>query len=464
MNSLTAGFASGDITPPLGVAMSGYGSRTKPAESVNDPLYAQALVLASGEQTAALVCMDNIGLNADMVALVRERAAAQSGLAPERIMICGSHTHWGPMTSGGRYMPEYLRATISAEYNEKIISTIAGLVTQAHQSRVAAVAGLGTGFADMITFNRRPVKPDLKAEMHLVLDPVPAAAAAREGNRLARKWRRGEHKGPRLSAPLPELDGNRVGPADAEVGLLRIDKSDGTPLVGLANFACHAVCGSGDASFYAYSADWPGQARIAFADLIGAPMMYASGCSGDQVPRWRQSNSRERVGKSMGAEAARVWWGVDDRCGEVPLAVTSREVKLPPNQGVPPLAEAKAKLAAKPNPDGPDAVWERAMVGLAEEIAGGDGVPAEIWALRLGDLGLVGLPGEVLTEIGMQIKQRSPFKYTMVVSLANGSIGYLSTDEAIHAGGYEPEWSPVGLGTERVLVETGLELLGQLHE
>ena len=74
MSTLTAGFAQADITPPVGVGMSGYGSRTRPAEGVNDPLIAQALVLTSGEETAAIVCMDNIGLNWDMVCAARQHA------------------------------------------------------------------------------------------------------------------------------------------------------------------------------------------------------------------------------------------------------------------------------------------------------------------------------------------------------------------------------------------------------
>ena len=114
-----------------------------------------------------------------------------------------------------------------------------------------------------------------------------------------------------------------------------------------------------------------------------------------------------------------------------------------------------------PDPEGDDAGWERCNVMLAEEIEAG--LRAEIWAMRLGDLGIVSMPGEVLTEIGMQIKQRSPFGHTMVVTLANGYIGYSPTDDGIHAGGYEAEWSPFGLGTERRLVETGLELLAELH-
>ena len=462
MPQLMAGFAQADITPPVGVGMAGYGARVKPSESIKDPLLAEVLVLSSGEQTVALVCLDNIGLNCDMVRPVRERAAAASGIPEGQIMVCSSHSHWGPLTSGARYLPEYLRDTMSPQYNEQLIIAVAGAVAQARQAAEPVRAAYGSGFADLTTFNRRCVAPDFTDVWLAAMEPPRALLASRVGNELARQWRKGQHKGPRLSEPLDVIDGNRVGPADAQVGLLRLQRPDGTPLAGLVNFACHAVCG-GDDDMYAISPDWPGHARSAFAALIGAPMLYAAGCSGDQVPRWRRGDSRHRVGSSVGAEAARVWWGLDETHEDLPLRAVRETAYLPVNPRLLPLAEARAALAAKPDPEGPDAVWERCMVGMAEEVEGMDhGYPAEIWALRLGDLGLVGLPGEILTEIGMQIKQRSPFAHTMVVSLANGSIGYLPTDDAVAEGGYEPEWSPTGPGTERMLVETGLKLLEEL--
>lgn len=462
MSSLTAGFTSADITPPVGIAMAGYGSRDKVSQSVNDPLLAQALVLESGTTVSAIICTDLIGVDWEVVVAVREAAAAASGIPAENIMVCSSHTHWGPVISGEGYLPEYLRQTISPEYNQQLIQTLAEMTAQARQARVPAVAGYGEGFADGITFNRRPVGPDFKTQMRLTLEPKRAAIAAQEGNRLTQAWHKGEHKGPRLSHPLSELDGARVGPVDAGVCVLRLEKSDGQPLAGLVNFACHAVCGGGD--FYAYSADYPGFARSAFEKLVGAPMLFAAGCSGDQVPRWRQDDARQRVGTSLGAEAGRVWLGIDDRQGELPLRVIHRDVKLPANERVPSISEAQAALAAKSGSDTSDAVYEREMLALAEEISSQpEGLPGEIWALSLGDLGIVGLPGEILTEIGLQIKQRSPFAHTMVVSLANGCLGYLSTDDAMHEGGYEPEWSPVGLGTERVLVETAVALLDELR-
>jgi hypothetical protein len=461
MSSLSVGLATADITPPLGLPMAGYGSRDELARKVTDPLLAQALVIQSGRVACAIICTDLIGLEADYVAEVRERAAALSGLDPECIMICCSHTHWGPVVTGGNYLVAKLREAVSPAYRAELLEKLAGLVDAANKARVPAVASWGAGFANDISFNRRQVGLDFKTDMHLVLDPEPASLASHVGNDLALAWAPGEHMGPRLSPPLEELGRKRVGPADAEVPILRFDKNDGTPLATLVNFACHAVCGGDD--FYGYSADYVGHAREAFAAVTGCPMLFADGCAGDQVPRWRQNDSRERVGKSLGAEAAKAYLGLDFRASNVPLGITKADVSMPLNPNILPLQEAQANLAAHPAPETDAALWEREMLALATETQGMDqGFPAEVWAMRLGDFGLVALPGEVLVEIGMQIKQRSPFPVTMVVSLANGCVGYLSTDNACREGGYEPTWSPVGPGTERVLVETALALLEEL--
>ncbi len=59
-------------------------------------------------------------------------------------------------------------------------------------------------------------------------------------------------------------------------------------------------------------------------------------------------------------------------------------------------------------------------------------------AIRIGDVGIVGLPGEVFCEFGMEIKEKSPAKHTLVIELANDAIGYMPTEEAFAQGGYEP--------------------------
>ena len=63
---------------------------------------------------------------------------------------------------------------------------------------------------------------------------------------------------------------------------------------------------------------------------------------------------------------------------------------------------------------------------------------AEVCALRIGDLGMVSLPGEMFCEFGLEIKKRSAAAHTVVIELANDALGYFPTRKAFGEGGYEP--------------------------
>ena len=84
MSDLTVGYASAEITPPLGVAMAGYSDRTTGATGVNDPLMAQALVLGSGGVACALISTDLVGLDEPVATEVRRRSAEHLAVAHHR--------------------------------------------------------------------------------------------------------------------------------------------------------------------------------------------------------------------------------------------------------------------------------------------------------------------------------------------------------------------------------------------
>ncbi len=95
------------------------------------------------------------------------------------------------------------------------------------------------------------------------------------------------------------------------------------------------------------------------------------------------------------------------------------------------------------------------------------GVPETVrtWvqALRIGGLALVGIPGELMVELGLQIKKRSPFEQTSVLELANDYIGYIPTRRAFEEGGYEPEASLFKPGVGEKIVDAAVTLLAGLH-
>ncbi|NLF19528.1 MAG: hypothetical protein GX595_20050 [Lentisphaerae bacterium] len=456
--TLHAGAMQVDITPPIGLPMAGYGGRDRVSEAIREPLQAVAIAFEQGAASGALVVGDLIGVTPEVTRAVRQRVAQLSGLAPESVLVCATHTHWGPTLEPTDYLPTHLNDSFSPEVTADLALRLAGAVVQAWNRREPAVALAGTGHADLVSFNRRPVGQDGKVVMSLTLDLAQATAASREGARLAATWGRGAGPGQRLSEPLAVLGGVRAGVTDPALPVLKLVRPDGTPIAALLSFGCHAVCGADMDTFYHYSPDWPGQARALLSSALGCPAAVLAGACGDQVPRVRRGDARQRIGRSVGAEALRVWDLLDGE-GLGPLGVASRTVPVPVRD-LPSVAAAEAALAAKPDPKGVGAVMERELLSLARRYEGRRHLECELWAMALGESwGLVGLPGEILAEYALQIRQRSPFEHTTVVELALDCPGYFPTDAARREGGYEPSWSPAGPGAEAALVDGAVAAL-----
>jgi neutral ceramidase len=100
---------------------------------------------------------------------------------------------------------------------------------------------------------------------------------------------------------------------------------------------------------------------------------------------------------------------------------------------------------------------------MAIELRHAETIPLEVQAFRLGDeLAIVTLPGEVFVELGMAIKDASPFETTVLVELANDAPGYIPTRKAFAEGSYETVNSRVVSGSGEAMVALAIELLNDL--
>ncbi|MFA0749397.1 neutral/alkaline non-lysosomal ceramidase N-terminal domain-containing protein, partial [Fervidibacter sp.] len=91
------GFGEVDITPPIGVWLTGFAARTKPCDDIHDPLSARALVLENGQgQRAAILALDLIALTDEQVATIRQLVREWTGIQPQNLLINCSHTHSAP--------------------------------------------------------------------------------------------------------------------------------------------------------------------------------------------------------------------------------------------------------------------------------------------------------------------------------------------------------------------------------
>ncbi len=435
MGKLRAGAACADITPRLGSSLVGYFHDRK-AQDVADPLLAKAVVLDNGDNSLAFVTCDLIVLLREDIDLIKERAAELTGIPPQNMMICAVHTHTGPATTPALGVPQR-----AADYMSWARDKIADSIKLAQNRLQPAVVGHISGSVPEECHNRRWWMKDGTVRMN------PG------------------YNNPDKVKP--------AGPTDPEVPILVVQTPDRVPIAVIANYSLHYVGGPFDLSI---SADYFGRFSVALQRMAGHEFVaiMANGCCGDinncdftrPAPQYPYPHYQcDRVANVLAAETFKKWNQIrlDEYRDDVPLDAVATELTVRRREPTPEdLQHARHVLEHPDDYDQIELVYAREAIEV-------DKMPLEqdtwIAAMRVGDLGIVGLPGEIFVQIGLQIKEQSPFARTMTVELANDSVGYVPTDEALAQGGYETRLARsarVAAGTAPAMVETALRLLHQL--
>ena len=87
----------------------------------------------------------------------------------------------------------------------------------------------------------------------------------------------------------------------------------------------------------------------------------------------------------------------------------------------------------------------------------------EVQVITLGnEVAWIALPGEIFVELGLAIKQSSPFRHTFITELANGSIGYIPNQPAYLEGNYEVISARCAAGSGELLVDSAVRQLRML--
>ena len=190
-----------------------------------------------------------------------------------------------------------------------------------------------------------------------------------------------------------------AGPIDPDVTTVAFRRSDGSCKALLVHYTCHLDNVGGTE----ISADYPGHLTRRLQErLPDRPFVfYLQGACGDI----NHVDTRSSVGRK-GHEHSR-WMG-ETLAGDVCVALSSPET----------LDLAPVTVASCP--------VELPVRKDADPEAG----KAEVQAIRLGDLGVVGVPAEYFVELQLDIKRRSPLPVTLVGELTNGWIGYIPTRKA----------------------------------
>lgn len=460
--NLHAGVATADITPPVGIAHAGWGAQThERAAGVDMPFTVTALSLRKGDTAAMVLDLDLGTISVADADRIRSEVQDAVETPAANVRVSYSHTHAGAvMSSFGAYIAA--GQELIEGYRETLVQQCIAAARDAVAVEVPSRVVAGEGRSD-VAVNRRL----------LVDDRVVVGV-------------------------------NPGGTSDDRVFVTRIDDLTGAPVAAIVGYACHPITLAFQNDLL--SPDFPGVVREVVADLTGAPCLFLQGCAGDVMPvegLTGDTSVHRRLGTMLAAEASRVFLGLESRTGTwefdgvvesgaplgmhrwVPgdapdqgLAVATRTIRMPV-RSTPPPAEAAATAAAAvervaalraadvPDAELKDATFRAKRTAMRSQWAtwadGADDVEVTLHGIAVGDVALVGFPGEPFSGIGVQVHADSPFPHTHMAGYCNGWLGYVPTADAFGPGGYEVDtgstYAPAGA---EVLRQESLALLDDL--
>ncbi len=402
--SLKVGVAKTVITPQEPVQMAGYASRKELSTGVHDELSARALVLELSGSRLALVSVDLIGFYGNTAGPLRAAIMSRTGLEPAQLFLCAIHTHAAPSVG----LDPQTTHPNNVRFTEGLKGKLADLVANAIANLQPATLSLGVGFSP-VGANRRELRINAKGESSIVLGRNP------------------------------------YGPTDKEVQVLRMVKADGSPLAVAFDYATHGTS-LGPANL-TISGDVLGLAEQMIEKVTdsGGMALAFAGASGNIDPWYRilpgfntepgWTPEPVLLGNLLGQEVVQAYRKPGPPQTPDLIRTSLRVIQLP--------AKIKAEGSDQP-------AVER--------------LPYTITAAKVGDVGIVGLGGEVLTEIGQAIKAGSPFQHTVVITHCNGAAGYLAPKHLYVEGGYEVQSTPFSPEAAEIVVRESLQMLHGLFK
>lgn len=429
-SKLHAGAAVVDITPPLGELIVG-GWKPFPARTIHDPIHARCIALEQDSTRIVFVVCDNVGIPADVFDRARQLIPDTTGLDPANIMMSSTHTHSATTARG----PLRLSSTSAlTSYQKQVAAGIASAVTQAIKNLQPAELAIGSASEPREVFNRRWfMAPGF---------PLPNPFGGVDKVRM---------NPPRGHGSLLRP----AGPTDPEIGFISIRTLAGKPLALLANYSLHYVGGvpAGDVSadYFAIFANQIARQLGADKNFVG---IMTNGTSGNinnidfqnKSPRRPPYEKMTEVAHRVADQVCNAHAKLKYQRSFTKFGQRHHQLKLKVRKPTPEIMAYFAKVAQKPESEKPynskEAIYAQRMKVMQNEP---DEITATLQHFVIGDLAIATIPFEVFVEIGLEIKDKSPFDQTFTVSLANGSFGYLPTPEHHKLGGYET-W----LGTSSV--------------
>ena len=429
--SLKAGIAEVELKPALGYAM---GDGSPAAKGFLTPLFVKALVLDNGASKLAVVTLDTMGIDHADANRIAAQVEQKCGIPADAVLLTCSHTHVAP--SDNPTLHTY-RQTFHASFDDAAkarekewIDILVGSAIQAVcNAAVSCESGASIGIVEAslpwLVFNRRYTTRNFGSWT---------------------QW---------MGVPKDQINGVE-GPIDPQFNLIVIRNRDYKPMAMLWNFTGHNSFHFGDQ----YSADLAYTVQKALDERIGkhVPCLYLPGCSGNT--NYFDYSMEFGLEKATEGVASAIMAIYRDACTLPEIVLNAARVELMFAQRDTTRNWWKSDIKTKlPG-------WDEKNYGQIEadrfQNEGKQAYRANVVALQLGHIGLVGLPGEIFVEFGMMIKERSPFRHTCVASYSNGYAGYVATRRAFIGGSYAV-WPVLNARIARdggyLMVDKSIELL-----
>ena len=453
MSTFQAGYASVNINPPLGIAISGY-YVPRYASGFHDDLTASALSLAMGEKKFLIFSVDCCSVPNAVVERMKDEVVKATGIEREHIIISATHTHTGAyfVTSGS--FP--VNAEQITEYVNFVVNRVADLAVLALKELKPAKMGYMVGRApDRIAYIRRYKMKDGTTQ---TCPPIND----------------------------PNID-HAIGELDQRVNVLRFDR-EGAESVVLLNYGLHADTVNGDV----LSSDWPGWVKRTLEKALdGTKCICIMGAQGDvgstnvhPLPgdmndteisfdnEMKSPGMARFVGRALAGTVLQVYdkvayIDVDD------IEIIHKQLDVATN--VPtkeqlPLAHKYKELhdAGRDDLIPYEAMELTTVVAEAMRMCrlenGPYTIPLGMIGLRIGSVAFITVPGEPFTDIGRQIKDTPGWDMILPCALTNGSNGYFPMKSAYDEGGYEARTSNYKSGVAESIIAAGKELLNSLKK
>lgn len=438
---LKVGVARELINPVRGISLVGY-FNPRPNKGILDNLYVKTILFQQNKTICGLVVFDLCFVDANMVEELKKSLAKAGVKFAGKLIFSATHTHTAPG------IVDFLGIKADKNYYKGLISRAVDSVKAAFLNLAEASVSYCSVNSNPYAFNRRYFMKNGK----VVTNP----------GKL----------NPDIVKPESVIDD--------ETGIVKVEQ-DGRIIAILANITNHTDTVGGDM----VSADWPGLMEKYIQNKLGydVDVLTLVSCSGNINHFDVKSNSNQTCydeGKRIGSGYGEIILKNLSKAKELKddkLSFKSANIKIPLRKIS--LADyKKAKAFVESFKGGSDKDL------TSEDLAKGDGAVACFFAKQLiafydefsgksrtfgagaltfgGELAFTSLPGEPFVEIALEIKKKSPFKKTFVISLAQGEAGYIPLKECFARGGYEI--LPVECGgsredTDQLFVKSSLALL-----